>query len=111
MSEPCLRGEVSFNDLLRVDGSFEGKVKSDNVLIVGDTADVKGEIEVGSATINGKVDGIIKVSEKLELHSKARVKGEIHAPVVVIQEGAVFDGRFVMTKNQGTVKPGEKNKK
>jgi len=95
------KGEVQFDDLLRVDGKFEGVIKSNSELVVGESAEVKGTIDVGSAVINGFVDGIVKAKTKLELHEKAVVKGEINAPIIVIREGAVFDGSCKM----GNIKP------
>lgn len=94
------KGEVQFDDLLRVDGKFEGTIKSNSELVVGETAEIKGNVDVGSATVNGLVDGVIKVKSKLELHTKAVVKGEIHAPVLIIQEGAKFDGTCKMEINK-----------
>lgn len=94
------KGEVQFDDLLRVDGKFEGTIKSSSELVVGESAEIKGTVDVGSATINGLVDGVIKVKSRLELHSKAIVKGEVHAPVFVVQEGAVFDGTCRMGNNK-----------
>jgi cytoskeletal protein CcmA (bactofilin family) len=94
------KGEVHFDDLLRVDGKFEGTIKSESELVVGETAEIKGTVDVGSATINGFVDGLIKVKTRLELHAKAVVKGEIDAPVLIVQEGALFNGTCKMGNNK-----------
>jgi cytoskeletal protein CcmA (bactofilin family) len=52
-----LVGELRFEETFRIDGKFEGKIESGAELIIGDTAEVKGEILVGRLSINGAVKG------------------------------------------------------
>src|SRR5512140_2126985 len=62
------RGELEFEDTMRIDGRFIGKVISKNELIVGDSANIEGEILVGSVAVSGTVRGKIKVTGRIEIH-------------------------------------------
>lgn len=90
------KGDLVFEDLLRIDGKFEGTIRSESELIIGDSAQVKGEVIVDSVTVNGRVDGKITAKSRIEINNKARVTGELKSPVLSIQDGAVFDGTIVM---------------
>ena len=57
-----LTGELRFNDTFRIDGQVKGRIISDNVLIVGEAADVSADIEVAAMTVMGRVSGsVVKV--------------------------------------------------
>ena len=60
------KGELTFDDTLRIDGKFEGTIRSANQLIVGETAEVDAEIQVGSISIDGTVRGTIVAKSKIE---------------------------------------------
>ena len=90
------KGDLVFEDLLRIDGKFEGTIRSDSELIIGDSAEVKGEVIVDAVIINGRVDGKVTAKSRIEISNRARVTGELHSPVLSIQDGAVFDGTVKM---------------
>ena len=85
-------GTLSFDDVFRIDGHFRGVVVSENELVVGDRAVVEGEIRVGRLAVSGTIRGVIHARERVELHAGARVYAEIHAPALVVEEGAVLEG-------------------
>lgn len=89
-------GELKFSNTMRIDGKFEGKIKSKNVLIVGETAEIKGEVDVSNISINGKVSGKIFADEKVEIHSKGQVFCDITTQKLVIEDGAFFQGKCNM---------------
>lgn len=94
-----VKGEIRFTDTLRVDGKVTGKIISDRELIVGQTGEVEAEVEVGSLSVSGKVSGTIKVKDRIEIHPRGRVYGELKlaAPNLIIEEGAVFEGSIDMS--------------
>ncbi len=96
------RGEMEFEDTMRVDGRFIGKIMSKNELIVGDSANIEGEILVGSVAISGTVRGKIKAT-KIEIHRNGRVYSDIETSALVIEEGGIFEGNCAMTKEQKPV--------
>ena len=51
------QGELTFEETFRIDGRFEGKIRSGSELILGDSADVNADIEVGRLSVNGKLSG------------------------------------------------------
>jgi cytoskeletal protein CcmA (bactofilin family) len=89
-------GELNFRNTMRIDGKFKGKIKSKNVLIVGETAEIEGEIDVSNVSINGKVSGKMIADKKIEIHSKGKVFCDIDTPKLVIEDGAFFQGNCNM---------------
>jgi cytoskeletal protein CcmA (bactofilin family) len=91
-----IRGDLAFEETFRIDGRFEGKIRSGTELILGDTADVTAEIDVGRLSVNGTLKGSVRAAERVELLSGARVFGDIITPVLRIEEGAHFEGSCQM---------------
>lgn len=86
------RGELSFERLLRIDGTFEGELLSQGKVIVGPKGKVKANLTLREAVIEGAVEGDITVQEKLELRGEASVKGDITAKTICVDEGVKLDG-------------------
>jgi len=92
-SGTVLAGETTFHAMLRVDGHLTGSVASENgTLIVGSTGRVDANILVAVAMITGTVNGDIVALERLELGRTARIVGNIQAPRLVMEEGAILEG-------------------
>ncbi|MFL6337183.1 MAG: polymer-forming cytoskeletal protein [Pyrinomonadaceae bacterium] len=90
-------GDAEFKGMLRIDGRFTGRVRSEKgSLIVSAGGVVEADIEVASAKINGTVNGDIIATGRIELGRSARVNGNIQTPALVIEEGAVFEGNCRM---------------
>ena len=89
-------GTLKFQDVMRIDGRFKGKIFSQNTLIIGEPAEVDAEIEVSTVSISGKVKGTIKADVRLELHSTARVFGDVFTTTLVIEEGGFLQGSCQM---------------
>jgi cytoskeletal protein CcmA (bactofilin family) len=88
-----IKGTIKFGQAMRVDGNFEGKLISDNgELVVGKTGKVKATVKVRSAVIEGRVNGNIKASDRVEFKQKAQLMGDLQAKSLVIEEGVVFVG-------------------
>ena len=83
-----------------MDGRFKGEIRSEDTLIVGETARIEGEVHVGNAIIQGEIVGNIYAKGKVELHHPGRVIGDITTPAVMIDEGAVFDGKCKMKERK-----------
>jgi len=93
-----LKGELTFEETFRIDGKFEGKIPSGSELILGDSAEVDAEIRVERLSINGTLKGSVYASERIEIHPRARVTADLHAPVLKIEEGAFFQGSCSMAQ-------------
>ncbi len=94
-----LSGETSFQKMLRVDGHLTGRITSDDgTLIVGTSGQVDANVVVATAIINGKVNGDIIATKKLQLVKTAQVVGNIQAPRLVVEDGALIEGNCSMIK-------------
>ena len=91
-----LHGDLTFEETFRIDGKFEGKIRSGSELILGETADVQAEVEVGRISINGTFKGKIRAKERIDLLPSARVFAELASPILKIEEGARFEGSCQM---------------
>jgi cytoskeletal protein CcmA (bactofilin family) len=90
------KGELEFEDTMRIDGRFNGKIMSKNELIVGESAHIEGDIQVGRIAISGTVVGRIVAEQRVEIHRNGKVFSDIDTPALVIEEGAIFQGNCTM---------------
>jgi cytoskeletal protein CcmA (bactofilin family) len=90
------KGVLSFTGTIRVDGKVEGEVVSQDTLIVGNDAYLNGEIGVGTLISSGKIEGNVIATQKIHLLAPATVSGNIITPVLILEEGVLFDGNCEM---------------
>ena len=94
------KGEIDSKWTLRVDGIIEGNIAVDRV-VIGEKAQINGNISARGVVVGGKVEGNIKAKEIVEIKDKGQVLGEISTPLLSIAEGAIFDGRsIILPKNE-----------
>jgi len=102
---PELDGELTFKEMLRVNGYIAGSVCSQKgTLIVDSMARVDADVEVAVAVIGGTVNGDIIAHQRVEVGPEARITGNIWTQSIAIQPGAVFEGVCRMLQNE---KPSE----
>jgi cytoskeletal protein CcmA (bactofilin family) len=89
-------GELQFSNTLRIDGNFHGSIVGEDRLIIGEQAVVHADIKVGDIEIRGQVFGNVGVKRQAEILSTGRLRGDIQAAVLIIQAGAVLEGRSHM---------------
>ena len=92
-------GTLVFDGEVRIDGNFEGNVKTNDTLVIAEQGNVKADIEAGTVKISGKFDGVIVAKNKVELFKPAFVTGTLRTPVIRMEEGVVLNGAIEM--NQG----------
>jgi cytoskeletal protein CcmA (bactofilin family) len=92
-------GKFSSEGNVRIDGHIEGDVSVTGNLTLGDTSLIKGDISARNITISGKVEGAVFASEKLILESPSELHGDLTAKILVIQEGASFNGKSSMNNS------------
>jgi len=93
-----IEGRYTFSGTVMVNGRFKGEISSTDTLIIGDKAVINGDIRAGRVLISGEVVGNVSAAERVELKRTARVFGDVEAPVVVVEEGVLFEGHCRMTK-------------
>ena len=89
-------GKLTFEGTVRVDGKLSGEVFSDDVLVVGEGAEVHAEIDIGEIIIQGTVVGNIRAKRAVEIHAPGKVKGDITTPSLQIDKGVIFEGKSYM---------------
>ncbi len=89
-------GKLTFEGTVRIDGKFTGEVFSNDVLIIGEGAEIHAEIDVAVVVVSGNVKGNITARNRLELHAPGRLTGNIVTSTLSIEEGAVFEGNCKM---------------
>lgn len=96
-------GVLSFNGVVRIDGKMDGEVNTDDTLIVGENGVLEADITAGTVICQGKIKGTIKASKRIEIHTNSEVVGNISAPALLVENGAIFDGSCDMTGNDGKI--------
>lgn len=90
-------GKLFFEGRVRLDGEFQGEIRGDDVLVIGDGARIRGDILVGACIVNGgEVEANIRARTAIELYAPSRVTGALHAPAIFIDRGVLFDGTCKM---------------
>jgi len=101
------KGELSFDKGVRVHGRFEGKITSAGRLHVAKEARMQAEVDAGSIVIEGELHGRASAVERVELKASARYEGDLKAPRMLVEEGAVFSGHVCVGPDvvKGTTAP------
>lgn len=81
---------------IRIQGVVQGEIESKRSVIIEEQAKVAAKIIAESIHVAGQVDGDLSASGRLEITPTGRVTGEITAGVLIIQEGAFFEGHLKM---------------
>lgn len=100
-----IEGKYTFTGTVMLNGKFSGEISSSDTLIIGEKGVVHATIRAGVVLISGQVTGNIAGGERVELRGAARVFGDIEAPVVVVEEGVLFEGHCRMAKARRTEAP------
>jgi cytoskeletal protein CcmA (bactofilin family) len=99
-SDVEIKGNLKFAGELTFEGKLEGEINSDGTLLLGDSAVVNGNINVGSVVVRGKVTGNVSAKDKIDIKAKSELFGDIRASKLVIEEGITFVGRTEVNPNK-----------
>ena len=91
-----ISGKLTFDGPARIDGEVDGEIIAKDSINIGETAVVTAQIKAASIVVAGKVSGDITGSQKIEIRPSAKVVGNLAAPLLVIHEGALFEGHCTM---------------
>jgi len=93
-------GVLEFKRPLQINGYFEGEIITDGVLLVGEGAVIKANIEAGTVVVGGEITGNITAHRMLEMLGTGKVYGNIKTAKLQIADGVVFDGNCEMIELQ-----------
>jgi len=103
-----LKGEISGNEDLDIDGIVEGLVYIDKrKLTVGATAKLTADIIAGEVIVYGSVKGYVRGKGKIEIKKDGSVNGDLTTAQIIIEDGAYFKGSIEIEKS--AEKEGDKN--
>jgi cytoskeletal protein CcmA (bactofilin family) len=107
---------VSDRDL-RIEGEAQGEIECQGTLIISPQARVRSSISAHNVIINGDYEGDVDCGGRFEIGSTGRVKGKVKTGVLVVKEGAHWEGSVIMTAEgmrpqaaapgQAAAKPGQ----
>jgi cytoskeletal protein CcmA (bactofilin family) len=92
------KGEVKTEGTLRIDGTIDGNINADWV-VISEKASLKGDIVARGIIVDGRVEGNLKAEEIVEIKSKGQVFGDISANKLSMLEGGIFNGRVSMERD------------
>jgi len=103
-----VKGEISGNEDLDIDGAVEGLVHIDErKLTVGATAKLTADIIAGEVIVYGSVKGYVRGKGKIEIKKNGSVNGDLTTAQIIIEDGAYFKGSIEIEKS--AEKEGNKN--
>ena len=100
-----IEGKYTFSGTVMLNGRLTGEISSSDTLIIGEKGVVNAAVRAGIVLVSGEVRGNILGTERVELRGSARMYGDVEAPVVVVEEGVLFEGHCRMTKARSEDSP------
>lgn len=100
-----IEGKYTCSGVVTLQAKVRGEIRAEDTLIIGEQAVVHATVSAASLVVHGELVGSVTARERVELTRSARVTGDIEAPVVVMEEGAVHDGHCRMTKVKSVETP------
>ena len=98
-AQVVIHGDLKFSGGLYVEGRIVGKVIAEEgqraTITLAENGSIEGEVRAPVVILNGRLDGDVYASERVELAAKARVQGNVHYQVVEMLAGSVLTGRLI----------------
>lgn len=91
-----ITGTLVFEGPSRLEGHVEGEVSAKDTLTVGESAVVNARVNGATIVIHGTVTGDVVAQTRLEIRAPGKVIGDVTTPTLVINEGAILEGRCSM---------------
>ena len=97
-----IEGKLSSKGNVRIDGTINGNLQVSGNVTVGKSGLVNGEVTGQMIIHGGKIEGTLRASDKVVLEGSSILKGDIITKILVVEEGAVFDGNSSMSSKEKT---------
>ena len=95
-----IEGKYTFSGTVMLNGKFRGEIVSTDTLIIDEKGVVHANVQAGTVYVSGQLVGNLVATARGELRGAARVFGDVEAPVVVVEEGVLFEGHCRMTQGE-----------
>lgn len=96
--EVDMSGNLSCQGLVQIEGKFEGNIQCTQDLIIGESGIVNADVKARHSVISGTYNGNLQLEGKLEIKSMGKVIGDVKVASLIIEDGAIFDGKCEMTQ-------------
>lgn len=106
-------GDIRFSERIQVDGKVTGKMSSESgTLIIGESGQLEAQVQVGICVVHGTLYGDLMAKSRVEIRKTGKVNGDVITPVLIVEEGAAFNGAIKMGQEAvsrllGDVRPEE----
>ena len=91
-------GNTNVAGTFRIEGNAEGDIAASDSLVVGKTGNVQAKVTTKRAVLNGRFQGKIEASDRVELQAGSRVEADIKAQNMVMEDGVQFQGNCKVGK-------------
>ena len=99
-AKTVIKGEITGDEDVVVDGNVEGQIRITRDLRVGPGGVVKATVEAASVIVSGEIIGDCQATARVEIQATGKLTGNIRAPKIVIAEGAMFRGNSDMSSRK-----------
>ena len=93
------KGDLDLSGLLRIDGDFEGNIRTDGRVLVGRAGRARCLIEADTVVVGGILKGDVNAASKVVLLSTSVVIGNIRSPQLIVEEGVLLHGRCTVSED------------
>lgn len=93
------KGTISYHGTVKIDGSLDGEIHTDGVLLIGKEAVIHAKVTAGTIVCKGQLTGDVVAKDCVKLRAPAVMNGSIKTPVLSIDDGVVFNGTLEMSQS------------
>ena len=97
-SNTTIKGNFQCKEDFLVEGTVEGNLSSEGLIVLGKDAAVKGEVSAKEIAVSGMVTGTVRCSDRLEIFESAKITGTVQTPVLKMAPGAQINARIIMSR-------------
>ncbi len=96
----AIEGKYTCAGTVMFDARLRGEITAKDTLVIAEHGVVEATVRATVLVVRGKVVGTVTASERVEVKAGGRIIGDVDAPVLVMEAGAVLDGRCRMTREK-----------
>lgn len=85
-------GKAQIQGTMRIEGAADGNLEATDSIVVGKSGQVKATLKTRRAVLNGRFNGKIEASDRVEMQTGSRVEADVHAKNMVMEDGVQYTG-------------------